>query len=455
MAGLGALCRPLWVNVYLLVPATSEDLSAISRFSLDGLHGAGDFRCNNGKTCYNWLPAFRSITKTLRREILAMNRKRTGYSAALMLAAMAQAVTATAAHRTWDNGATNSYWTSSGNWSPDGYSTADHLIVRSGTPTGSMVVTDNGGSITLEGSTTSAELASVSLLIASNREARMDLLDAADLTTTGYAVIGERSSSDGHVTVSDAGSTWTVVEDLDVGESGTGTLTITGGGSVSDANGILGRSAGGLGDVTVDGAGSTWTNDEQLSVGHQGTGSLNVTDSGAVSSAAFGLIGWDNNAVGAVSVTGAGSAWSRRSDLSLGGGAFWTGLSHQFGGAGSGTLEIAGGGSVCNETGFVGYNAGASGDVRVSGLGSTWTNNSALSIGRYGADDRGWRGGLQHRRQPRPFCRLPRRGHRQRRRFDLDEQIFATDWQIWPRHVDDRRRRICVELARFRGLFVR
>ena len=66
------------------------------------------------------------------------------------------------------------------------------------------------------------------------------------------------------VTVDGAGSTWTNSGDLYVGNCGSGTLSISNGGSVSNANGYIGYYSGYTGRVTVDGAGSTWTNSGHL-----------------------------------------------------------------------------------------------------------------------------------------------------------------------------------------------
>ena len=56
----------------------------------------------------------------------------------------------------WDNGGGDTAWSTAGNWDPDGYATSDDLIVLSGAPTANaVVVTDNGGSITLNGPTAS------------------------------------------------------------------------------------------------------------------------------------------------------------------------------------------------------------------------------------------------------------------------------------------------------------
>ncbi len=54
-----------------------------------------------------------------------------------------------------------------------------------------------------------------------------------------------------------------------VGEYGSGTLNITGGGAVSGHRGYIGSQSGSTGEVTVDGPGSTLTNSYEFYVGYE------------------------------------------------------------------------------------------------------------------------------------------------------------------------------------------
>ena len=69
-------------------------------------------------------------------------------------------------------------------------------------------------------------------------------------------------------------SVWTTVQDLNVGDSGHGTLNILAGGRVTNASGFVANTAGSTGEVTVDGAQSFWGNSADLYVGTAGNGSL-------------------------------------------------------------------------------------------------------------------------------------------------------------------------------------
>ncbi len=194
---------------------------------------------------------------------------------------------------------------------------------------------------------------------------------------TGY--IGRNPVGTGDVTVDGAGSTWTNSYQLNVGEFGTGTLGIADGGAVSNTNGYIGVWAGGTGEVTVDGAGSTWTNSYQLNVGYYGTGTLGIAGGGTVSNTS-GVIGYDAGGSGAVTVDGADSTWTNSDQLIVGN-------------SGTGTLGIAGGGTVSNTEGYIGRNSGSTGEVTVDGAGSTWANSDQLIVGNSGTGTLGITGG--------------------------------------------------------------
>jgi T5SS/PEP-CTERM-associated repeat protein len=80
------------------------------------------------------------------------------------------------------------------------------------------------------------------------------------------------------------------------------------------------------------------------------------------------------NAVGStgqVTVTGAGSSWTNSNSLFVGD-------------AGTGTLVIQNGGQVTNTIGFIGVGSDSTGHATVDGLGSSWTNSGSLLVGNGG-----------------------------------------------------------------------
>ncbi|MET4262191.1 T5SS/PEP-CTERM-associated repeat protein [Bradyrhizobium sp. S3.12.5] len=232
---------------------------------------------------------------------------------------------------------------------------------------------------------------------------------------------GDQAGSTGTVTVAGTGSILTTTgigNQVVIGNFGTASLQILSGGAVSDANGVVGQNTGGVGTVTVDGLGSTWTNTSTLTVGTQGTGTLALSNQGQATAAGVligvaggtgtvsltghsgvstagavnvgftgtgtltvasnsslvssgGAIGNLAGAQGAVTVTGAGSAWSFGAfDLTIGAN-------------GTGSLLVSNGGAMSssNGAGILGQAAGSSGTVTVDGTGSSWTTPAFLFVG--------------------------------------------------------------------------
>jgi T5SS/PEP-CTERM-associated repeat protein len=179
--------------------------------------------------------------------------------------------------------------------------------------------------------------------------------------------IGKSLGSTGAVTVDGAGSSWVNLDNLDVGYYGSGTLSITGGGSADTGSTCIGLFSAATGIITVDGAGSTWTA-SNFYVGVLGNGTLSVTAGGRVNSDGCD-IGYHPGSTGIVTVDGGGSTWAINSIA----------LSLFVGNSGGGTLSITGGGSVSNQNrSNMGYAPGSTGLVTVDGSGSTWTNNRDL-----------------------------------------------------------------------------
>jgi T5SS/PEP-CTERM-associated repeat protein len=168
--------------------------------------------------------------------------------------------------------------------------------------------------------------------------------------------------------VIDGGATQTITgtaetfDEVVVGDTGAGTLTIEDGGSLSSGAttiNVIGSDAGSTGVVTVT-DGSTWSNAASLIVGNRGNGSLTIADGGSVSNF-NGSVGAEVGGIGTVTVTGEGSTWSNGVDLSVGD-------------SGTGTLTIEGGGSVSSIHGFIGVGSTGEGTVTVTEEDSTWTN---------------------------------------------------------------------------------
>jgi len=195
-------------------------------------------------------------------------------------------------------------------------------------------------------------------------------------------------SGDGTVIVSGTdgagnASIWTNSGTLSVGDGSSGSLTIEGGGQVSNTNGFIGRYDDSHGTVIIsgtDGAGnaSTWTNDGELTIGSFGPGELTIEGGGQVSNA-NGYIGRSRGIKGTVTVTGNNSTWTNHGVDGI--------LYVGFGG--TGTLTISNGGQVTNTYGYIAASNTSDGTVLVSGAddagnASTWTNDGRLTVGNFG-----------------------------------------------------------------------
>jgi T5SS/PEP-CTERM-associated repeat protein len=126
--------------------------------------------------------------------------------------------------------------------------------------------------------------------------------------------------------------------------------TVIAGGPAVAAGTDIGNVAGSQGAVTVTGAGATWTNSGLLSVGTLGTGTLTIANGGVVSNGgASGFIAYANGSQGTVIVTGPGSTWNisptfPNGGLRVGGSSLDDGFLPP--GSGTGTLTVANGGTV-------------------------------------------------------------------------------------------------------------
>jgi T5SS/PEP-CTERM-associated repeat protein len=131
----------------------------------------------------------------------------------------------------------------------------------------------------------------LNLAVGSNGTGNLTIQDGGKvISVLGLGAVGNLPGSQGTVTVTGGGSTWTNA-DLVAGGLGTGTLIIQNGGTVSNAGGgSVGLASGSNGTVTVTGAGSSWSNGLGLNIGSFGTGTLTIADGGP--SRLAGLLGW-------------------------------------------------------------------------------------------------------------------------------------------------------------------
>lgn len=170
----------------------------------------------------------------------------------------------------------------------------------------------------------------------------------------------------GSLTVEGTGTL--TVGDMYIGDAGSGSVLVQDGGSISgNAYVSLGDGATGVGEAVVTGAGSSWFSLNGYSIGYRGTGSFTVSNGGSVQGEAF--VG-DNDGAGTVLITGMGSSWATGP-----GGEF------SVGGVGTGDLTVADGATLTSAIGTLGWNVFGSGTALITGAGSDWTNTGNMFIG--------------------------------------------------------------------------
>lgn len=118
------------------------------------------------------------------------------------------------------------------------------------------------------------------------------LILAGGYVSSNDGYVGGQQDGNGTVTVTGLGSTWANSGDLRVGDVwGRGTLNIGSGGVVSNVDSLVG-SMQGTGNVVVKGAGATWNNTGTMSLGFGtgiGVGSLTIADGAIVNVGVGGL----------------------------------------------------------------------------------------------------------------------------------------------------------------------
>jgi outer membrane autotransporter protein len=232
----------------------------------------------------------------------------------------------------------------------------------------------------------------------------LTLQDGGIVNSGGGASIGLTAGSIGTVTVTDPGSTWNNSPGggLNIGSFGTGTLTIANGGTVINNTAFtanIGEGAGSHGMVTVTGAGSTWSNSSGLNIGNLGTGTLTIADSGIVTAGPV-VIATNVGSVGTLNIgEGAGSPAAAPGTLTtpslvFGAGTGTINFNHTFADyvfapaiSGNGTVNVLAG--TTTVTGANSYSGATNidGGILRAGAPNTFSPNSAVTIASSGTLD--------------------------------------------------------------------
>ncbi|WGD28864.1 autotransporter domain-containing protein [Ancylobacter sp. WKF20] len=173
--------------------------------------------------------------------------------------------------------------------------------------------------------------------IADGESGTLTIAPGVTMTTLGLVgfisdpyggIIGQDQGSTGTVIISGTGSTWTDESDyVIVGQSGTGTLQLSSGGTLNTNNVTIGEYETGNGTVTIDGVGTTWDNLYTTNIGPRGTGSVTVSGGAVVTNGETLNIGGRGflsrapaplSGTGSLTVTGTGTTWYNTGGVNVG-----------------------------------------------------------------------------------------------------------------------------------------
>ena len=218
--------------------------------------------------------------------------------------------------------------------------------------------------------------------------------------------VGDLAGSQGGVIVNGQNSLLKLITAV-VGASGSGGISVSGGGTLNSELMELGLAPGAGGSISISGGGSSWTNIDNTVIGRQGTGTFTVDSGGLfVASSAFGgasfILGQQNGSSGSAGVSDAGSLIDLRKVKFVMGslpgsngsisaqsqGVLALGPDTVIGDAGTGALYIYFGGQVTfTQTDAVnltlGNTSGSSGTMVVNG--SSFADSLPIIIGKAGA----------------------------------------------------------------------
>ncbi len=268
----------------------------------------------------------------------------------------------------WTGGNGTTTWNDPANWD-------------NGTPTltyDTLIDTNSAPMPVLVGVTGSTSSLTVGAFPGAN--ATLTVLDGAVLTSNSSGTIGGQSGAIGAVTVNNA--TWTLASGIDVGSFGQGNLSVLAGGAVNVGDQLrLGADTAATGTMLISGVGSVVNVTNNTIIADSGFGNLTIENGGSlmlgqVSSSLIDQIGNAAGSNGTVLVTGANSTWTDLNDFL------------NVGGSGNGSLSILNGANVTATGVTIGFDTTSNGTLLISGnsanANSTFTVHSYLGVGEFG-----------------------------------------------------------------------
>ena len=197
--------------------------------------------------------------------------------------------------------------------------------------------------------------------------------DLSATVSNTSATIGRDLGADGTVNFT-FNAAWNNSGALTVGSNGTGDFKALSGADITCANLILGNNSTGDGIGLVRDIGSSLTATGTMYVGYSGGGGLTISNGAQASCTSNAFIGYNAGSTGDVAVSGLPLAWT-------------VGASLYVGESGDGTLTIGSGGQVTSDRGIIGASAGGVGAVTVTNPASRWDCDTIMVVGLDGTAD--------------------------------------------------------------------
>ncbi len=302
-------------------------------------------------------------------------------------------------------------------------SSGNDFAIGNNTGSTGAVVVSTFGSLEVDTNMDSTK----ALWVGASGTGSLDILNGGGVIALSDAYVGAGVTGTGEITV-DEMSGLAVEMGLNIGYLGRGSLTITNNGTVLSASAIVGFGANSFGQVLVDN--SVWNVTSAFTLGQTGHATMAVQNEAAITSGAVGMAmdplsggtltvnsaSWA--ATGALTVGGGGTGiltiqndgFFSNTDATLGNAASGSGIvtvdgsGTQWqssgvlivGNSGNGTLSISNAGQATALGGiFLGQNAGATGQVTISGTGSVLTSSSQMAVGMQGSGSLTLQGGAK------------------------------------------------------------
>ena len=270
----------------------------------------------------------------------------------------------------------------------------------------------------------------------------LTIQNGGTVNSGGGGSVGLSVGSTGTVTVTGPGSSWNNSPGggLNIGSFGTGTLTIANGGMVINNTAFtanIGNGAGSQGTVTVTGAGSTWSNSSGVNIGNSGTGTLTVANGGIVSGPV--VIATNGGSIGTLNIgAGAGSpavapGTLNTTSVAFGAGAGTLNFNHTSADyvfapaiSGPGTVNVFAGTTILTAVNTYSGATNVNGGSLQAGAPNTFSPNSAVTVANGGTLDLN---GFNQTLSEPDECRLGEYGHRHCSGHGPDDEQLHGEWR--------------------------